>query len=122
MILFRAKTGSKSDSRENYLSADQTTQALSCRSKTRNSKSKLSEPDLAIENAITLLLTFVLSSMYIHGGRDLKEGSIDTMWRVSLTGIHALKQDPYYPVEWECVQTHGKGPGKISHHTCSVIN
>lgn len=81
----------KSDFKENYLNADQTTQALSCRSKTRNSKSKLSGSDLAIENAITLLLNFVLSSMYIHGGRDLKEGSIDTMWRVSLTGIHALK-------------------------------
>ena len=59
--------------------------------------------------------------MYIHGGRDLKEGSIDSMWRVSLTGIHALKQDPFYPVEWECVSTHGKGPGKISHHTCYVM-
>ena len=67
-------------------------------------------------------LNFVLSSLYIHGGRDLKEGSIDTMWRVSLTGIHALKSDPFYPVEWECVQTHGKSPGKISHHTCYVLN
>ena len=52
----------------------------------------------------------------------MKEGSIDTMWRVSLTGIHALKQDPFYPVEWECVATTGKSPGKISHHTCSIIS
>lgn len=59
--------------------------------------------------------------LYIHGGRDLKEGSIDTMWRVSLTGIHALQQDPFYPVEWECVTTTGRSPGKISHHTCSMM-
>ena len=52
----------------------------------------------------------------------MKEGSIDTMWRVSLTGVHALNQDPFYPVEWELVSTQGKAPGKISHHTCSIIN
>ena len=71
---------------------------------------------------LTILLKFVYSSLYIHGGRDLKEGSIDTMWRVNLTGIHALKHDPYHPVEWECVTTTGKAPGKISHHTCCVLN
>jgi len=26
-------------------------------------------------------------SMYIHGGRDLKEGAISTMWRVNITAI-----------------------------------
>jgi len=25
--------------------------------------------------------------MYIHGGRDLKEGSISTMWRINLTSV-----------------------------------
>ena len=50
----------------------------------------------------------------------MKEGPIDTMWRVSLTGIHMLNQDPFHPVEWECLATSGKAPGKISHHTCSI--
>lgn len=60
--------------------------------------------------------------MYIHGGRDLKEGSISTMWRVSLTGIRTLFQDNYHNVEWECVNTTGRGPGKISHHTVSILS
>jgi len=25
--------------------------------------------------------------LYVHGGRDLKEGSISTMWKVNLSGI-----------------------------------
>ena len=25
--------------------------------------------------------------LYIHGGRDLKEGALDSMWRVNLTAI-----------------------------------
>jgi hypothetical protein len=32
------------------------------------------------------LLTKCLS-MYIHGGRDLKEGTISSLWRVNLTTI-----------------------------------
>ena len=52
----------------------------------------------------------------------MKEGSIATMWRVNLNGILQLQQDPYYPVEWELVQTSGREPGKISHHTASVLN
>lgn len=27
-----------------------------------------------------------------------------------------------FSVGWECVQTKGKGPGKISHHKCAVFN
>lgn len=61
-------------------------------------------------------------SLYVHGGRDLKEGSIATMWRLNLTGIHSLLDDDGsgQPVEWEMVQTNGRGPGRISHHTVSV--
>lgn len=58
--------------------------------------------------------------LYIHGGRDLKEGAIETMWCVNLTKVHLLQDDPYYPVEWEMVCPNGRGPGKISHHTASV--
>jgi len=59
--------------------------------------------------------------LYIHGGRDLKEGAIESMWCVNLTKIHMLKEDAFYAVEWQQVQTQGgKGPGKISHHTASV--
>lgn len=60
--------------------------------------------------------------LYVHGGRDLKEGSISTMWRLNLSGIHQiLEEDMSGDVgEWELVQTTGRGPGRISHHTASV--
>lgn len=67
-------------------------------------------------------LALFAASLYVHGGRDLKEGSIATMWRLNLSGIHALLQEDTsgQPVEWEQVQTTGRGPGRISHHTASV--
>jgi hypothetical protein len=58
--------------------------------------------------------------LYIHGGRDLKEGAIDSMWRLNLEKVQHLEQDSFFPVEWESVCPKGKGPGKISHHTASV--
>jgi hypothetical protein len=42
------------------------------------------------------------------------------MWRVSLTGIRELTEDPFYPVSWEQIHTEGKGLGRISHHRASV--
>lgn len=54
--------------------------------------------------------------LYIHGGRDLKEGAHSSMWRLNLTEVRQLEQDPSRPVSWEPVNFTGKGPGKISHH------
>jgi hypothetical protein len=39
--------------------------------------------------------------LYIHGGRDLKEGAIDSMWRLNLEKVQQLEQDSFLPVEWE---------------------
>jgi len=55
--------------------------------------------------------------LYIHGGRDLKEGAIESMWCINLTKIGDFGSSSYNSVEWEQVRNHGKGPGKISHHT-----
>lgn len=41
------------------------------------------------------------------------------MWRLNLTAVQVLNQDPYHAVSWECVKQSGDGPGKISHHTAS---
>ena len=60
-------------------------------------------------------------SMYIHGGRDLKEGPISTLWRVNLTLIQQLHENPQTKVGWEQIMTTGKDIGKISHHTCAMI-
>lgn len=60
--------------------------------------------------------------MYIHGGRDLKEGAISSMWRVNLTALQQLHQGENKQVGWECVTTTGKDIGKISHHTCCMVS
>jgi len=43
--------------------------------------------------------------LYVHGGRDLKEGSIASMWRLSLSGIHSILEDDMSDSvgEWELV-------------------
>lgn len=60
--------------------------------------------------------------MYIHGGRDLKEGTISTMWRVNLTSVQQLLQGTSKTVGWEQVNTTGKEIGKISHHSCAMVS
>ena len=59
--------------------------------------------------------------MYIHGGRDLREGAIDNMWRLDLDSVIRATEDNGFPVQWEQVQFRGpKSPGRISHHRCGV--
>lgn len=61
--------------------------------------------------------------MYIHGGRDLKEGTVSSLWRINLTCIQQLQQGINKPVGWECIQTSAKNDiGKISHHRCAMIS
>ena len=52
----------------------------------------------------------------------MKEGAMSSMWRVDLTDIHKLFNDPVYPVAWEQVQGKGKDLGKISHHSAVVFD
>jgi len=59
--------------------------------------------------------------LYIHGGRDLKEGPVATLWRVNISLIHRMMVSPDQKVEWEQVNTTGKDtPGKISHSSAIV--
>lgn len=60
--------------------------------------------------------------MYIHGGRDLKEGPISSLWRVNLSAIHRMKSNPTSPVSWELISAAGRDIGKISHHSCAVVS
>lgn len=59
--------------------------------------------------------------LYIHGGRDLKEGALDCLWKINLEGISSLGNNPTHGVEWEHVKTQGAGPGRISHHQCVCV-
>jgi len=61
-------------------------------------------------------------SMYIHGGRDLKEGPIASLWRVNLSAIHRMKSNPTSPVSWELISSSGRDIGRISHHTCALVS
>jgi hypothetical protein len=60
--------------------------------------------------------------MYIHGGRDLKEGSIASLWRVNLSAIQKMKSNPTSPVSWELISSSGRDIGRISHHTCALVS
>jgi hypothetical protein len=60
--------------------------------------------------------------MYIHGGRDLKEGPVSSLWRVNLSAIHKMKANPMSPVSWEHISTSGKDIGRISHHTVALVS
>jgi hypothetical protein len=59
--------------------------------------------------------------MYIYGGRDIKEGPMGNMWKMSISGIHELMDDPENGVCWEQVNTKGTQPGSISHHKAAVF-
>ena len=61
-------------------------------------------------------------SMYIHGGRDLKEGPIASLWRVNLSAIQKMKSNPTNPVSWELINSSGRDIGRISHHTCALVS
>ncbi len=60
--------------------------------------------------------------LYVHGGRDLREGAIDNMWRLDLDAVMRATEDPTFPAGWEQIAYRGtKSPGRISHHKCAVI-
>ena len=54
--------------------------------------------------------------LYIHGGRDLKEGPMGNMWRLSISGVQELNDDPDYGVAWELISCKGHLPGNIAYH------
>lgn len=59
--------------------------------------------------------------LYVHGGRDLREGALDNMWRLDLDAVMRATEDPSFPVQWEQITYRGsKNPGRISHHKCCV--
>lgn len=61
--------------------------------------------------------------MYIHGGRDLKEGPLSSLWRINLTNVTQLQQGGNRNVGWEHVSMKPKNDiGKISHHKCAMIS
>lgn len=64
---------------------------------------------------------FPSNSLYIHGGRDIKVGPIQSMWRINLGQLNELAVHGDASCTWECVQQKG-APGKISHHKSAVFD
>ena len=114
-FLYCSKTpGVRSDYQVNFPRDAQTIALLLSKSRMKNSTLLLLNYSASLKANGSLV--FFVCSLYIHGGRDLKEGPISSMWRVNLSCVHQLAQDPFTNVEWEQVETSGKGPGCISHH------
>jgi uncharacterized protein related to proFAR isomerase len=59
--------------------------------------------------------------MYIHGGRDIKEGPMSNMWKMNIDGIKELMDEPETDIAWEPVNCKGTNPGNISHHKTAVF-
>jgi N-acetylneuraminic acid mutarotase len=52
--------------------------------------------------------------LYIHGGHDIREGSLDTLWKIDMS------VDEY---DWVLLQTRGaKKPGNIAYHTLNMYS
>lgn len=45
---------------------------------------------------------------------------MSNMWRLSVTGIQGLIEDPQFGVSWEPVSCRGTQPGKLSHHKSAL--
>jgi hypothetical protein len=62
--------------------------------------------------------------MFIYGGHDIREGSMDSLWMLDLQKLNDLeKSDEYQDKKcmWHLMETSGKeNPGKVSRHTSEV--
>ena len=62
--------------------------------------------------------------MFIYGGHDIREGSMDNLWMIDLSNLEDLDLDPMEQqgnFKWTQIFTKGKvKPEAISHHTSVV--
>ena len=63
--------------------------------------------------------------MYIYGGHDIREGSMDNMWLINLNRFTDLDLPPEemdHSLEWRMVDTVGVKVDAIAHQTSVVYN
>ena len=63
--------------------------------------------------------------MYIYGGHDIREGSMDNLWVIDLESFDDLDREPEdqdRDCAWRLKDTKGEGPGALSHHSSVVYN
>ena len=58
------------------------------------------------------------SKLYIYGGHDIREGSMDSLWMIDLSTLSDLErpdESEHRKCEWTLAETRGKEkPGKVS--------
>lgn len=62
--------------------------------------------------------------LYIFGGNDIKEGTMDSMWMINLAHFADLEKPDHMQnkiCKWAEWETSGKHPGKVAYHTINVI-
>lgn len=62
--------------------------------------------------------------MYIFGGNDIRDGTMNNLWSFDLRSLDGLKSgqsasDPA-TMAWQPIRTHGSIPDAISHHQSIV--
>jgi hypothetical protein len=58
--------------------------------------------------------------LFIYGGHDIREGSMDNLWVVDLTTFDDLDQEPEdqdKDCAWKLRDTNGESPAALSHST-----
>ena len=64
--------------------------------------------------------------MYIYGGHDIREGSLDNLWMIDMNNFNDLDMQPEdqeKSCEWKLLEPKGNvHPGAISHHTSIVYS
>lgn len=61
--------------------------------------------------------------LYIYGGHDIREGSINNLWMLDFNDIDDLDcqiEDRLYCCKWKLQAVKGNNPGRISHHSSVV--
>ena len=66
------------------------------------------------------------NKMYIYGGHDIREGSLDNLWMIDMNNFNDLDMQPEDQekcCEWKLLEPKGNvHPGAISHHTSIVYS
>eukprot|EP00347_Sterkiella_histriomuscorum_P006674 403351868 len=63
--------------------------------------------------------------LYIYGGHDIREGSLNSLWMLNLGHLSDLdkpENEQDKKLMWHHTDTSGPSPGAISHHTSVVFN
>ena len=56
--------------------------------------------------------------MFVFGGSDIREGTLNNLWGFDLGEIGNLQDSSteHNVLEWREIRTHGSVPSQISHH------